>query len=165
MFLKNTDVKWVPVIEPYVVYQSEVQKSYKGHFIIESDSNEDFKGHDPNDNEVNYFDFTHKETKLYWCELLQNFHKELKFDGVWLNENEIENHGINSYTSDLPFLPVNTTLKSTIIPLSAQYSNKMTEFDFHTFYSLFQAQSTHECLIQQINQTLPFILSRATSES
>lgn len=118
-------------------------------------------------------DFTNPATSEYWLKQLSNFHNYVKFDGVWIDMNELSNfqdgspkqcHKNNTYDYP-PYVPKVTgdnLFSKTICPSSSQYISN--NYNVHSLTGLFEMKLTSEAL-KKIRNKRPFVISRSTFPS
>ncbi|XP_063382197.1 lysosomal alpha-glucosidase-like [Cydia fagiglandana] len=115
-----------------------------------------------------YPDFTHPSATAYWVEMMTSLHKEVPFDGAWIDMNEPSNmlsgplHG-SCAPEDLPYKPHTSGadgLRSKTICMEAQHYAG-SHRDWHNLYSLTEAVAT-DFALTEIRGKRPFIISRST---
>lgn len=116
-------------------------------------------------------DFTKTKATIhnYWTKLLVKFHKDLQFDGVWIDMNEPSNFVDGSTTGCVknrynnppynPLIYANVTNK-TICLDSDQFLGK--HYSMHNLYGYKESEATYESLNEIFPKKRPFILSRST---
>ncbi|KAF6198447.1 hypothetical protein GE061_008195 [Apolygus lucorum] len=113
-------------------------------------------------------DFGHPKTLEYWMNLIENFHNQLPFDGIWLDMNEPSNFVNGSMTgcpqNDLenpPYLPGvdGGALNYHTLCMSAKQFPRHHYYE-HNSYALGEAVATSFALTQ-LRQERSFIISRA----
>ncbi|XP_053562416.1 lysosomal alpha-glucosidase [Bombina bombina] len=119
-----------------------------------------------------YPDFTNPETFSWWYDLVQNFHDQVPFDGMWIDMNEPSNfvHGSidNCPDNELespPYVPgvAGGALRHTTICASS-HQNYSTHYNLHNLYGLTEAIASHYALVK-VRRKRPFIISRSTFSS
>ncbi|KAM4663585.1 lysosomal alpha-glucosidase [Discoglossus pictus] len=117
-------------------------------------------------------DFTNPKTFVWWYNLVQQFHDQVPFDGMWIDMNEPSNfvHGSinNCPDNDLenpPFVPgvVGGTLRAATICASSQ-QHLSSHYNLHNLYGLTEAIASHYALVKA-RKKRPFIISRSTFAS
>ncbi|XP_053577142.1 lysosomal alpha-glucosidase-like [Bombina bombina] len=119
-----------------------------------------------------FVDFTNPETYDWWYEMVQKFHDEVPFDGMWLDMNEPADfvHGSiddcpNNELENPPYLPavVNGALKDTTICASSR-QHLSSHYNLHNLYGLTETIASHHALVKVLKKR-PFIISRSTFAS
>ena len=109
-----------------------------------------------------YFDWSHPLAVRYWGETLQNFSKILRYDGVFLTENEVSTMDFPEQPSILlPFTPCNNSLDEGGLPVSAQHYNTYMEIDQHSLWGHNQATLT-SAYLQDQSQKRSMVFSAST---
>lgn len=117
-----------------------------------------------------YPDFTHPKSQQYWTSVINGFHKQVPFDGMWIDMNEPSNFVDGSsygctgndsieypqYIPDLRFLDLKG---KTICASAKQYAG--IHYDLHNLYGLTESMRTYDALKTVRNQSRPFVLSRS----
>jgi len=121
-----------------------------------------------------FIDFFNPNSQSFWEEALNTIHKDLNYDGIWLDMNEVSGfsngqiyENWNSHpcqdTNIFPYIPGTTPLEDkTICPNSIHY-NGLLHYQVHNFYPNIQAKRTYEVLENLFPDQFPFILSRANA--
>ncbi|XP_046554565.1 lysosomal alpha-glucosidase-like [Haliotis rubra] len=116
-------------------------------------------------------DFTNPQAVEYWTTLVKTFQDSVKFDGMWIDMNEISNFVDGSTTGcsstdryeNPPYLPgvKGGSLKSTTICASGkQYLSRT--YNVHNLYGLGESYATNIALRAARPGKRPFIISRST---
>ncbi|XP_033207449.1 lysosomal alpha-glucosidase-like [Belonocnema kinseyi] len=113
-------------------------------------------------------DFTHTQAPSYYSKMLENLHKNISFDGVWLEMNQPYNFASDSCSEnnnnlDNPdFLPhiIGKSLSTKTLCMSAKH-HLGNHFNLHNTYGTSQAAVTYEAL-KILRNRRPFIVSRST---
>ncbi|EDV27381.1 uncharacterized protein TRIADDRAFT_21692, partial [Trichoplax adhaerens] len=125
-------------------------------------------------------DFLNPASLAYWKQHIQSFREKVKFDGVWIDMNEISNF-CNGECHRRSFTNISNTVKADVnsppykinnvnkqLPLNtktldmdALHYHGILEYDAHNLYGLLEARATHKSLIS-ISSKRPFVLSRST---
>lgn len=116
-------------------------------------------------------DFTNPSTVQYWTQMLAKYHKELQFDGAWLDMNEPSNFLDGSadgcplsalehpqYTPGASDEPLR---RKTLCMSGRQWSGL--HYDLHNLYGLSEAIVTNIALKTVLKNRRPVIISRSTS--
>ncbi|XP_061715629.1 lysosomal alpha-glucosidase-like [Cydia pomonella] len=136
--------------------------------FIKNSTKQPFIGKTWNKISTAYPDFTHPSATAYWVEMMTSLHKEIPFDGAWIDMNEPSNilsgplHG-SCAPEDLPYKPHTTGadgLRTKTICMDAQHYAG-THRDWHNLYSLTEAVAT-DFALTEIRGKRPFIISRST---
>jgi alpha-glucosidase (family GH31 glycosyl hydrolase) len=175
--------KFVMIVEPAVALKSNLSEHLKegiekGLFIKNGRGSNLVNRVWPGN--CYFIDYFNPKSKEFWIRSLSNFHKKIKFSGVWLDMNEVatfvdgqinyDQYG-NEITYDdpcddktnYPYLPGNTHLmRNTICPNAVHYNN-VKHINLHNYLPAQQAMLTN-LFLQSINKNeYPFILSRANA--
>ncbi|XP_067672785.1 lysosomal alpha-glucosidase-like [Haliotis asinina] len=116
-------------------------------------------------------DFTNPQAVEYWTTLVKTFQDSVKFDGMWIDMNEISNFVDGSTTGcsstdryeHPPYLPgvKGGSLKYTTICASGkQYLSRT--YNVHNLYGLGETYATYQALLAARPGKRPFIISRST---
>ncbi|XP_022671620.1 lysosomal alpha-glucosidase-like isoform X1 [Varroa destructor] len=114
-------------------------------------------------------DFSHPRIDEYWTTLSREFHKEIDFDGAWIDMNEPSNqlNGVNGTCPDtsLDYPPVIIGGEA-LFTYTACMSDRMyagSHYDLHNLYSHLEARAMYRALVSIRPTKRPFIISRSTS--
>ncbi|XP_061191912.1 lysosomal alpha-glucosidase-like [Saccostrea echinata] len=119
--------------------------------------------------DVVFPDFTNPKTTDYWTQMTKAFHDKVKFDGMWIDMNELSNFYDGSLTGcrgnkydNPPYVPavLGDHLKSRTICPSAQQNVSLT-YNVHDLYGLTETMATYQAL-KTVRGTRPFVISRST---
>ncbi|XP_066560306.1 lysosomal alpha-glucosidase isoform X2 [Amia ocellicauda] len=114
-------------------------------------------------------DFTNPETQRWWLDSIQDFHRSVPFDGLWIDMNEPASFVQGSLQgcpdSDLetpPYMPgvVGRVLSSGTLCMSSLQHLSL-HYNLHNLYGLTMANATHRALVQ-VRGVRPFVLSRSS---
>uniref|UniRef100_A0A4X2KUT5 Lysosomal alpha-glucosidase n=1 Tax=Vombatus ursinus TaxID=29139 RepID=A0A4X2KUT5_VOMUR len=122
--------------------------------------------------ETAFPDFTNPHTQDWWYDMVEEFHTQIPFDGMWIDMNEPSNFVTGSVegcpNNDLenpPYVPgvIGGTLRAgTICASSHQYLSS--HYNLHTLYGLTEAIASYDALVK-IRGKRPFVISRSTFAS
>ncbi|XP_015587531.1 lysosomal alpha-glucosidase [Cephus cinctus] len=138
-------------------------------FIKDSETNQPFVGKVWNRVSTVWPDFTHKNIKDYYTKMMNLLHKDVAFDGAWIDMNEPSNFyngHINGCTQNKldypPYVPnvVSGLLATKTVCMNAQHSLS-THYNLHNTYGTSQAITTNHVL-KSLRNKRPFIISRST---
>jgi len=147
--LKTMHIHWVPIVDAGLKHNPLDKYYAKGQnqtlFIKKAKDGKPFIGKVWPGNAV-FIDWMHPNSTDYWCEGLQNFYNLVKYDGIWLDMNEVTNFcdgecppetptdwfnykpieipKLDSFDMEyeyLPYRPGGTNLKKGTIPMSTYY--------------------------------------------
>lgn len=114
-------------------------------------------------------DFTHPLAQDYWYTLIQAFHDKIKFDGLWIDINEVSNFVDGSmdgcpyteydYPPYVPAVAGGILYSATICASARQYKGR--SYNLHSTYGLQETQATFEAL-KKTRGKRPFVISRST---
>ncbi|XP_046352773.2 lysosomal alpha-glucosidase-like isoform X1 [Haliotis rufescens] len=119
-------------------------------------------------------DFTNPLSVEYWTTVVKTFQDSVKFDGMWIDMNEISNFVTGSTTGcsltdryeHPPYLPgvKGGSLRFTTICASAkQYLSRT--YNVHNLYGLGETYASYQALLAARPGKRPFIISRSTFPS
>jgi lysosomal alpha-glucosidase len=114
-------------------------------------------------------DFSNPESHDFWKEMFFDFHKLIKFDGAWIDMNDISNFVDGSldgcpWESEIeqpPYLPGGYKLQTHTLCLSAQHRAGK-EYDVHNLYSFYETIATKTALEFTKPGQRTFIISRSS---
>lgn len=114
-------------------------------------------------------DFSNPKSLDYWSELVEKFHDEVKFDGIWLDMNEIATFvpgSIDGCPEDdpieqPPYTPGGVKLQAQSLCLTAKHLAGL-EYDVHGLFSLYQAIATYKALQVARPTKRSLLLARTT---
>lgn len=114
-------------------------------------------------------DFSNPKSLDYWSELVNKFYDEVKFDGIWLDMNEIATFvpgSLDGCPQDdpierPPYLPGGVQLQAQSLCLSAKHYAGL-EYDVHGLFSLYQAIATYKALQVARPTKRSLLLARTT---
>ncbi|XP_019633183.1 PREDICTED: lysosomal alpha-glucosidase-like isoform X6 [Branchiostoma belcheri] len=118
-------------------------------------------------------DFTNPITQQWWLEMAADFHKEVPFDGMWIDMNEPSNfvdgstHGCpDNELEKPPYTPaVNLFRRLSWRSLCASSVQHLgTHYNLHSLFGLFHASSSRNALVS-IRGKRPVVISRSTFPS
>lgn len=119
-------------------------------------------------------DFIHPNVTYFWEELLICLQKDIPFDGIWLDMNEIsifKSRFVNTMEYFVqkdyyPYLPKDLNkfgLSESTININIKHYNGVFEADIHNKINLYQAEATYNVMRNQLNNPLPFIITRSNT--
>jgi alpha-glucosidase (family GH31 glycosyl hydrolase) len=123
-------------------------------------------------------DWSHPNTTEYWSMMLEEFRKNVPFDGLWvdMNEpsnfcdgecgasplpNEFSNHTYITDLIELTYYPGERNPSEKTIYLETKHYDGSTQFNQHNLFGYYNSKASYEYL-QNKGSALPFVLSRAT---
>ena len=121
---------------------------------------------------VAYPDWTTNLTLEWWLESIQEFYKEIEFDGIWLNMNEASNlcNGTciiadtippgESVLGKLVYSPGSRCLNEKSLSVDGKHSDGNIELNYHSLFGLMQGEATNKYFSNQ--HLKPLIVSRST---
>ncbi|XP_078690866.1 lysosomal alpha-glucosidase-like isoform X5 [Branchiostoma floridae x Branchiostoma belcheri] len=117
-------------------------------------------------------DFTNPITQQWWLEMAADFHKEVPFDGMWIDMNEPSNfvdgstHGCpDNELEKPPYTPavVGGSLSAMTLCASSQQLLS-SHYNLHNLYGHFEIIASHNALVS-IRGKRPVVISRSTFPS
>lgn len=121
--------------------------------------------------DVYFPDFFNPEGQKYWKDMLAILYDKVKFDGIWLDMNELSNfvNGAVGISCDYPdgnyysvYNPGHQSLDAKAVCLNALHYDGSIEYNVHHFNGLMETIATYDYLKDTLKQRQPFILSRST---
>lgn len=117
-----------------------------------------------------FVDFSNPVSHDYWSTMFDTFQKVIKFDGAWIDMNDVSSFvsgSIDGCPSDdpyehPPYLPGGSSLQEHSICLSAKHAAGI-EYNVHNLYSFYEAIATYKALLVARPQQRPLIISRSSS--
>uniref|UniRef100_A0A183AK50 Gal_mutarotas_2 domain-containing protein n=1 Tax=Echinostoma caproni TaxID=27848 RepID=A0A183AK50_9TREM len=117
-------------------------------------------------------DFSHPNAEIWWHEMAESFHKEISFDGLWVDMNEpadFDYGSVNGCPSDNkmdnpPYIPLildRSLYAKTVCPSALHYNNTP-HYNRHNLYGYDHARVTRKVLSRMFPTRRPFVLSRST---
>lgn len=143
-------VKFVPIVdagialrpdENYLPYEEGIKKDV----FIKSPTDDDdpFVGNGWPVETV-YPDWSAAEADYYWSEMLGIFRSKINFDGIWLENNEVESFcdgpcrlsqiAFTPVQNFLTYIPGGRSLEEQTISLDATHQNRFMQLDTHNLY-------------------------------
>lgn len=119
-------------------------------------------------------DWFHPNATDYWVEQLNTFHKQLDFDGLWNDMNEISNFceaecGYSPVLNTTSFTPGGNNLNEKTVDLATMHYNvsdpnnlnsAILDYNAHSLFGFMEGEATYEYFRRQKKR--PFIISRST---
>lgn len=191
--LHKKKMKWVPIIDAGLNYSLTDKYIIKGEnmncFIKSAKTKKTLIGK-VWPGYTAYVDFVNPNGTLLWHEGLSDLYQKVKFDGIWLDMNEIANWCDNgecdvNFTlpsssvseadphdptefDNLPYTPGNSSLYKNTISMTAYHYHKndeedkfFKEYNLHATWPVTEVMSTHQFLVDTIKKR-PYILSRSS---
>lgn len=160
--LHGKDMHFIPIVDAGFArrtdYDMYTDGAEKGVFIRSAaNTDEPFVGQVwPGD--AVYPDFMHENTADWWKGLVGEFHKNVSFDGLWLDMNEASNfcNGVcyaeqaieDAATKKLPYVPSGRNLEEKSMNMDAVHvladGSHVTELDAHSTFSTLQTKATSD---------------------
>ena len=173
-------LKYIQIIDPGIS-GSEIPGTYPPYdkglamdIFVKNSSNMPFVGKVWNTQSTVWPDFTNPHILEYWQTLLNDYHKVIEIDGVWIDMNEPSNFfdgqkdgcskDGDDFDLDEPFyIPKGVTgnklYAKTICPSARQY--KGFHYEFHNTYGLDETIATAKAM-KNVRKKRPFVVSRST---
>lgn len=172
--LHNNNMHYVILFDPglsleqsYRPYELGLEKD----IFVKNASGKPLVGKVWNDSGRTVFpDFSNLDSIDYWNELFVKFQQEVKFDGAWIDMNDISNFVDGSLDGcpedspieNPPYLVGGYKLQTKSLCLSAKHKSGL-EYDVHNLYSFYEAILTYKALLASRPKKRPFIISRSSS--
>lgn len=112
------------------------------------------------------------QTDIWWRTLLMYFRQSIKFDGIWLEMNEIESFCDGPCTlsqtpqqpiqNSLLYIPGGRSLEEQTISIDGQHGNDFLTLDTHNLFATMQTKATWQYFNYQ--QERGFVISRSGSQ-
>ncbi|KAJ0178509.1 hypothetical protein K1T71_006332 [Dendrolimus kikuchii] len=171
--LHNEGMHYMIIIDPgigasekagtYAAYDRGIEMDV----FIKNSTNQPFVGKVWNVGLTVFPDFTHPNSTPYWVEMMTDFHKNIPFDGAWIDMNEPSNFVDGAMfghcePENLPYMP-NTHdqhLNQHTLCMDAQHYIGV-HYDLHNLYALTEAIATNFAL-QEIRGKRSFVITRAS---
>ncbi|CAB3259578.1 unnamed protein product [Arctia plantaginis] len=135
--------------------------------FVKNATNQIFVGQVWNKGHTVFPDFTHPNATSYWVEMMTEFHKQVPYDGAWIDMNEPSNFveapvGGACAAEAVPYRPRTSDphLHTHTLCMDAKHF-LADHYDLHNLYATAEAIATHFALAE-IRGKRPFIISRAT---
>jgi alpha-glucosidase (family GH31 glycosyl hydrolase) len=121
-----------------------------------------------------FIDFFNPNSKTFWEEAMSDLHKNLTYDGVWLDMNEIAAFEAGQVSKDdykIPcedhenysYIPGEEPFETKTICPNAVHHKGMKHIQVHNYYPNMQAKRTYEFLEKLHPDQFPFVLTRANA--
>lgn len=139
--------------------------------LIKNASNGIFVGRVWNDSNRTVFpDFSNPKSVDLWTQLFVKFHKEIPFDGAWIDMNDISNFvdgSLDGCPENNPlenpvYIPGGGRLQDHTLCMSAKHMAG-NEYDLHNLYAFYEAIATYKALEVTRPNKRPVIISRSTA--
>lgn len=117
-------------------------------------------------------DFTKQDTIDWWVKAIQDFHKNVSFDGIWLDMNEVANFCAGacipedvvpsqvSLKNKLVYQPGGGDIEEKCLSIDGVHSDGQTELNYHSLFGLMQGIATNKYFTD--NKKRALIISRST---
>lgn len=169
--LHKLNMHYVPILDPGLSQEANYEPYQLGvdmDAFIKNATNQILVGKVWNKSGRTVFpDFSSPKGKELWKILFQKFHEQIKFDGAWIDMNEISNFVDGSLDGcpdgdDTLYKPGGYDLKTKTLCPSAKHKAG-SEYDVHNLFSFYEAIATSEALKAVRPNKRPFVISRASS--
>nr|CAI5826996.1 unnamed protein product [Callosobruchus analis] len=173
--LHNRGMHYIPLIDPGVS-ASEKPNTYppydigmKMDIFVKNSSGQPFIGKVWNSATTVWPDFTHPNTVNYWTQMLRNLHKQIEFDGLWIDMNEPSNFLSGSFSGcpksileSPPYTPGldGGALKFKTMCMSAQHYAGL-HYNVHNLFG-FTEGVISSFAMAEIRGKRPMVISRST---
>lgn len=174
--LHSIGMHYIPLIDPGVS-ASEKEGQYEPYdyglelgIFVTDEKSKPFVGKVWNGISTVWPDFTHPKAVDYWKEMLQKLHRQVPFDGAWIDMNEPSNfysgtkkgcpkNSLN-YPPYVPNVLGGQLFSKTLCPSAKHF--KGAHYDVHNLYGISEAVVTSFALQEIRNLKRPVTISRAT---
>jgi len=170
--LKEYKKKWVPIIDAGIGihHNPYIKEGLEQDVFIKVPGGEFYVG-EVWPGEVHFPDFFHPNTPKFWNKMLETLYKDVKFDGIWLDMNELASFtdGQKNWVppeDDIlnrpPYTPAGPgqLLSNHTIRMDVEYYGGLKEYYVHSMYGFLESEVTYNYLKEKTE--LPFVLSRST---
>lgn len=174
--LHSMGIKYIPILDPGIDTDepnyAPFEEGQKLDIFIKHENGSLFKGKVWNPGHTAFPDFSHPKAYEYWYSLMKRLYSDIKFDGIWIDMNEIS----NAFDTDIacpdtkwdnpPYLPnidnpKQDGLKTKTLCMSTkQHIGR--NYDVHNLYGITQSEVTNKAVSEILKNKRPFILSRST---
>ncbi|XP_026291972.1 lysosomal alpha-glucosidase [Frankliniella occidentalis] len=174
--LHSIGMHYIPLIDPGVS-AGEKAGQYEPYdyglelgIFVNDEKNKPFVGKVWNGISTVWPDFTNPKTLDYWTLMLQKLHRQVPFDGAWIDMNEPSNfysgtikgcpkNSLN-YPPYVPNVIGGQLFSKTLCPSAKHYSGS--HYDLHNMYGISEAVFTSFALMKIRNEKRPVTISRST---
>lgn len=172
--LHNNSMHYVILFDPglsqesnYLPYELGIEKN----IFVKNASDQVLVGKVWNDSGKTVFpDFSILASIDYWKELFVKFQQEVKYDGAWIDMNDISNFVDGSLdgcpenvaVENPPYSVGGYKLQTKSLCLSAKHRSGL-EYNVHNLYSFYEAIATFKALEEARPNKRPMIISRSSS--
>lgn len=172
--LHSLNMHYVLLLDPGVSQEDNYRPYSLGEEMdiwIRNATNQTLVGKVWNDSGRTVFpDFSSPMSYEYWAILFKEFQDEVKFDGAWIDMNDISNFVSGSLDGcpydnpdeQTPYQPGGYSLQKNSLCLSAKHHMGI-EYDLHNLYSYYEAIATYRALERARPGKRPLIISRSSS--
>lgn len=113
-----------------------------------------------------FVDWFNPNATQYWHDMLDIFHSNMEFDGLWNDMNEAANFctgecGYAPVDLNLPYTPGGEDLNSRTIDLSSTHYNNISEYDVHNMYGFLMAKASASYIVERMHKR-PVVISRSS---
>ncbi|RPA92293.1 hypothetical protein L873DRAFT_1710738 [Choiromyces venosus 120613-1] len=120
-------------------------------------------------------DWSAPGTQDWWTDSFQKWYKEVGYDGIWLDMNEVSSFCVGSFTPGVGVREVNYPpyaidhvqdghdLAVHAVSPNATHSDGSLEYDMHSLWGHLETKATYESLLKVFPGKRPFIISRSTA--
>lgn len=172
--LHGLNMHYVILFDPGVSQEDNYYPYSLGHqmdIFVKNATNQTLIGKVWNDSGRTVFpDFSNPKSTDYWVELFKKMQEEVKFDGAWIDMNDISSFVYGSIDGcpdeslieRPPYRPGGYNLQEKSLCLSAKHKAG-NEYNVHNLYSFYEAIATSKALQESRPGKRPLIISRSTS--
>ncbi|KAG0138307.1 glycosyl hydrolases family 31-domain-containing protein [Tuber indicum] len=120
-------------------------------------------------------DWSAPGTQDWWTDSFQQWYKEVEYDGIWLDMNEVSSFCVGSFTPGADVRAVNYPpyaidhvhdghdLAVHAVSPNATHSDGSLEYDMHSLWGHLETKATYESLLKVFPGKRPFIISRSSA--
>lgn len=169
--LHSLNMHYVPILDPGVSQEANYRPYELGMQLdafVKNSTDEYLIGKVWNrSNRTVYVDFSGSGGRKMWQKLFEEFHQVIKFDGAWIDMNEVSNFVDGSLdgcpnNQVEPYSPGGYDITTKTMCPDAKHSAGR-DYDIHNIYAFYEAIATRDALLTARPGKRPFVISRASS--
>ena len=166
-FMERHNIRWIPCVDPYISNEHAKNPLWK-HKYVDEILLTDYTGVSLFRarmflNYIFIIDFMHSKVEKFWKESLDYMYNQIKFSGIWIDENEITANRLmfgneNHKYYNIPFWPAENLFDVFSVSPDVLHYGGYVEYDVKSLPSILEAKYTYEYLNQE--HPFPFVLTR-----